>query len=84
MTIIKDKEPEIVIPVVWDIEPILKENQKLRKENSKGFSQKKTMRRIGSIPLLEFIRHPELTYDNDALKRFLKKHPEYRTSKGRI
>ncbi len=82
--IIKDKEPEIVIPVVWDIEPLLKENQRLKKEGGKGMSKGKTMRRIGSIPLLEFIRYPELAYDNNALKRFLKEHPEYRTSEGGI
>ncbi len=82
--IIKDKEPEIVIPVIWNIEPLLKENKKLREKGGKGMSKGKTMRRIGSIPLLEFIRHPELIYDNKALKKFLKEHPEYRTSEGKV
>ena len=82
--VIKKKDPEIVIPIIWDIEPLLKANKRMRQESGKGFSKGKTMRRLASIPLIEFIRHPELVYDDKALKKFIKEHPEYRTSEGGV
>lgn len=79
-----NKKGLIIVRNVVDIEPYLKANYEERKAIGKGFTKKRTMRKIGSIPLWVIIKHPELMHDNRALRRFLKRHPEFRCSEGNI
>jgi hypothetical protein len=62
-----------------------------RKDNESGFSHNRTMRKVGSIPLV-FAMQPKykdlLDGDQKAMakasKRFFEDHPEFRTCNGNI
>ncbi len=83
------QEGHYKVHVVSDIGDLIRLNNLEKKEIRKGFSKKKTMRKIGSIPLdalmsLPFEKAIEIMSDDRAMKKFLKENPQYRTSEGRI
>lgn len=71
-----DVGPETVtLRRVLDIEPALQANyhEKLFGE-AKGFTKKRTMRKVASIPAELFFQRPELA-DDACLLDYLRKHP---------
>jgi hypothetical protein len=50
-----------------------KEEIELQKANqTDGFSEERTMRKIASIPEIEFLKHPEWMHDGDLILKWLK------------
>jgi len=83
------KDGLIILRKKVDISPLLSLNQREKKIIGKGFSKKKTWRKIGSIPIDVFFAIPdeqkiELLKDGKAIKKFLKENPQYRVSEGEI
>lgn len=69
-----------------NIDPILKEAGYYREHSDNGFSKSREFQKIATIPMLEYLRHPEF-YDNDnAIIKWLKTDEGgmYRTTKGGI
>ncbi len=70
-----------------DCTSIVKSNSEIHKENTRarrggrvdGLSKDKNMRRVGTIPLYVLVNKPELRYDDKALRKYLKEHPEWCT-----
>ena len=83
-----EKQQTFKLVVISDYTPYIKENYLERMQTDKGFSKKKTLRKIGSIPVDVLMamgeRGFEIMKDNNKLKKFLKQNPEFRTSGGRI
>jgi len=65
------------------LDPLLVKNQQDKLNNNRGYSKKRTLRKVASIPIDVIIamgeRGFELLRDDRKLRRFLKKHPEYMT-----
>jgi len=83
------KEGHYKAHIVSDIRDLIYLNALEKRQISKGFSKKKTIRKIGSIPLDVLMSLPsekaiEIMTDDRAMKKFLKENPQYRTSEGRI
>jgi hypothetical protein len=66
-----------VITHVEDLEPLFSEVAQTRKSKNNGFSKGRTMRYLGSVPLMTLIRNPHLA-DPKELKKYLRKHPRCR------
>lgn len=49
--------------------------------NGNSFGKVKLGRLIGSIPMRDWAMHPELAYDNKALKKYFEQHPELRAER---
>ena len=80
---------KFVLRVISDLTPYLRKNYEERKLIGKGFSKKRTWRKIGFIPLDFLLSLPkeqqeEIMKDPKAIKKILKKHPEFRCSEGEI
>ncbi|RMD45745.1 MAG: hypothetical protein D6831_02980 [Aquificota bacterium] len=67
-----------------DLSTFLKANYEEKKAVGKGFSKGKTFRKVGSIPIDVLIAHNIDINDPEAIRDFLRKHPEYRTSEGKL
>ena len=84
---IDEKEDKVKLITVADITDVLIEN-KLERVLNNGFTKQKTMRKIASIPIDVFLALGEVRYeilnDNKKLREFIRQHPEFRTSEGRI
>jgi len=84
---VDDKKEQYKLTTVADVSSILELNKQERNLND-GFSQKRTMRKVGSIPIDTLIAMGEKGYeilkDDNKLREFLRQHPEYRTSEGSI
>ncbi|ADO44947.1 asparagine synthetase B [Hydrogenobacter thermophilus TK-6] len=77
-----EKTGKITLTRVVDITPYLRANYEERKEIGKGISKSKVWRKVASIPIDVLISHGIDINDDEAIKDFIKKHPEYRTSEG--
>jgi len=80
---------KFVLRVISDLTPYLRKNYEERKLIGKGFSKKRTWRKIGFIPLDFLLSLPkeqqeEIMKDPKAIKKILKKYPEFRCSEGEI
>ena len=80
---------KFILRVVSDLTPYLRKNYEEKKYIGKGFSKKRTWRKIGSIPIDFLLSLPkeqqeEIMKDPKAIKKILKKHPEFRCSEGEI
>jgi len=87
--ILQIEKDKYFLRVISDLTPYLKKNYEEKKFIGKGFSKKKTWRKIGSIPLDFLLSLPkeqqeEIMKDPKAIKKILKKHPEFRCSEGKI
>ena len=79
-----NKTGKVRLTKAVDLSSFIKANYEEKKVIWKGFSQGKTFRKIGSIPIDVLIAHNIDINDPEAIRDFLKKHPEYRTSEGGI
>ena len=75
--------------VITDLTPYLRKNYEEKKLIGKGFSKKRTWRKIGTIPIdfllsLSREQQEEIMKNPKAIKKLLKKHPEFRCSEGEI
>lgn len=61
---------------VQDVDPILKDLQ-LRKleQNEGGFSDDRSMRFLGTVPMSVFALHPEFLHDTKALVKWMETDP---------
>ena len=77
----KKERVKLVNQVLLD--PLLVKNQQDKLNNNRGYSRKRTLRKVASIPIDVIIamgeRGFELLKNDRKLRRFLKKHPEYMT-----
>ncbi len=77
----KKERVKLVNQVLLD--PLLVKNQQDKLNDNRGYSRKRTLRKVASIPIDVIIamgeRGFELLRDDRKLRRFLKKHPEYMT-----
>ena len=77
----KKERVKLVSQVLLD--PLLVKNQQEKLNENRGYSRKRTLRKVASIPIDVIIamgeRGFELLRDDRKLRRFLKKHPEYMT-----
>ena len=69
------------------IDSILESNYEARKNDNNGFTKDRSMRKVASIPEMEFIKRPELIKDlsGNTMKRFLRSDeckPYLRVRKG--
>lgn len=84
---IDEKKDKVKLTTVVDITDILVENKFERVLNN-GFTKQKTMRKIASIPIDVFLALGDIGYeilnDNNKLREFIRQHPEFRTSEGKI
>ena len=76
-TMVHEAGDKTIITNFEDIEPIFEQTYEAKKLNNNGFSKGRSMRYLGSIPLSTLVKHPEL-YDDNELKKFLRKRPRYR------
>ena len=87
--ILQIDDDKIILRVWADLTPYLKANYEEKKYIGKGFSKKRTWRKIGTIPIDFLLSLPkeqqeEIMKDPKAIKKILKKHPEFRCSEGEI
>ena len=77
----KKERVKLVNQVLLD--PLLVRNQQDKLNDNRGYSRKRTLRKVASIPIDVIIamgeRGFDLLRDDRKLRRFLKKHPEYMT-----
>jgi len=80
---IDEKKDKVELVVVSKLDPYLEKNYQEKKLDNRGYSSKKTLRKIGSIPVEKLIamgpKGLELLYNDRKLRRFLKRHPEFAT-----
>jgi hypothetical protein len=67
-----------------DLSAFLYSNYQERKLIGRGFSKGGNLRKIGSIPVDVLIKHGIDIHDDNAIRKFLREHPEYRCSEGAI
>lgn len=65
---------DLLISHTEDLEPIFEHVRAMRMLNQTGFSQGRTRRYLGSLPLTTLLARPELA-DPQALKKYLRGHP---------
>ena len=53
------------------IDPILKEAAMLRDFSDNGFTKDRNFRQIGTVPGIEFVRHPEWNHDPGLIRKWL-------------
>ena len=84
-----EKKQEFKLVRIIDYTPYVKENyfERLRQEK-KGWTKKRTMRKIASIPIDVLISMGERGYailnDDKELNKFLQEHPEFKTCGGKL
>lgn len=81
---VDEKTGEVRLTRVVDLTPHLRVNQQERLLIGKGFSKGGNLRKIGSIPIDVLVKHNINIHDDEAVRKFLKEHPEYRCSEGEI
>ena len=81
---VDERTGEIRLTRTVSLIPYLKAIKQERQVSGKGFSLSKGLRKIGSIPIDVLIAKGIDIYDDDAIRKFLREHPEYRTSEGAI
>ncbi|WP_457641454.1 hypothetical protein [Persephonella sp.] len=81
---VDNKTGKVRLTRAVDLSSFLKANSEEKKAVGKGFSKGRTFRKIGSIPIDVLIAHSIDINDPEAIRDFLKKHPEYRTSEGSL
>jgi hypothetical protein len=54
-----------------NIDPVLAEVQRFRNDVGDGFTQDRTMRHVGCIPEIEFLRHPEWVHAPHLMLKWL-------------
>ena len=59
----------------------VKEFNEYHRYNGNSFDKVKLGRKIGSITLNDYVMHPELKDDEDALKKYWELHPELRAER---
>jgi len=72
-----------------DYTDAVKDNYEEKKVMGKGFSKKKTARKVASIPLDVLMSLPpekffEIMNDDNALRKFLRENPQFRCSEGDV
>lgn len=78
------KTGEVRLTRAVDLSLYLRANHEEKKLIGKGFSKGKTLRKIGSIPVDVLMKHGIDINDDNAIRKFLREHPEYRCSEGDI
>jgi hypothetical protein len=96
---LKETKNGTELTVAYDTDPALKEIYEEKKESGKGFTKGHlgfggNMRKVASIPFEEITRLglegdqdalDALNFnDQSALRRLIRKHPEWRTSEGMV
>jgi len=86
---LEEEKGKVKLTCVVDIRPFIEANAKEKTLAGKGFSKKRTLRKIGSIPIEVLLTLPrnkavEIMTDDNAMRKFLKEHPEFRVSEGDI
>ena len=68
------------------VDDILMNAYQAREHSDNGWTEDRSMRKIGEIPMLEFVKHPEFAYDQNAIAKWLKSPAgePYRTVKKGI
>ena len=79
-----EKTGEVRLRRVVDLSPYLKLNRQDRNTIGKGFSKGGNFRKIGSIPIDVLMKYGIDIHDDNAIRKFLREHPEYRCSEGGI
>jgi len=79
-----ERKDEVRLTRVVDLTSYLKDNYEEKKFLGKGFSKGRGLRKIGSIPIDVLLAHGIDIHDDNAIRDFLRKHPEYRVSEGEI
>lgn len=87
--ILNEEKGKIKLIQVVNIEPNLARNQLEKQIIGKGFSKKRTLRKVASIPIDVFFsmdpqKALEILYDDRKMRQFLREHPEFRCSEGGI
>jgi len=54
----------------------IKEFNSYHRVNGNSFDKVRLGKRICSIPMTDYVLHPELAYDDKALRKYLAEHPE--------
>jgi len=68
---------QLLITHQVDLEPMFREVAHRKHQNPTGFSQGRTMRYLGSVPLMTLLRRPDLA-DDKNLKKYLRERPRCR------
>ena len=79
-----DEDGKIKLTKTVDVSPYLLTNKKERNLIGKGFSRKGNLRKVASIPIDVLIAHGIDIHDDNAIRKFLREHPEYRVSEGAV
>lgn len=77
---------KILFTHVQNVEPMLRDAHYLREHSNNGFSKSREYQKIASIPMLEFLKHPEFRENDKAIIKWLKTDEGrmYRTTRGGI
>ena len=81
---VNDKTGEVRLTRVVSLLPYLQAVKQERQVLGRGFSKGRTLRKIGSIPIDVLMKHGIDIHDDNAIRKFLREHPEYRCSEGEI
>jgi len=81
---VDEKSGKVRLTRVVSLLPYLQAVKQERQVLGKGFSKGRTMRKIGSIPIDVLLQYGIDIHDDNAIRKFLKEHPEYRCSEGEI
>lgn len=80
-------DKQVKVTNIIDHTSLFEQNKEEAKYND-GFTAKRTMRKVASIPIDVFIsmgeKGVEIYNDTVKLREFIRQHPEYRTSGGKI
>jgi len=79
-----ERTGEVRLTRVVSLIPYLQAVKQERQVLGKGFSKGRTLRKIGSIPIDVLIKYEIDIHDDNAIRKFLREHPEYRCSEGEI
>ncbi len=63
---------------IQNVDRVIHHCAKQRAESG-GWAPDRSMRRYASIPLVDWMNHPEFAYDDKALEAWLCQNPQYRT-----
>ena len=78
-----EKKGKIKLITQVNLDPLLIKNKQDKLNKTRGYSPKRSLRKIASIPLDVLIalgeKGIELLSDDRKMRRWLKKHPEYMT-----
>ena len=88
LTVEQEKE-RLILHVSADLTAYIRANAQEKLRIGKGWTRQRTMRKVGSIPLRVLLALSEeerlaIMSDDRAMREFLKKNPQFRTSEGQI